>query len=316
MIAVACLLLQIAVPDSGTASLVASLRGGRADPVAFVLAALRRHRVVMLGDIHPAAEPKRIVQEVIAAHVREGALSAVALEVGRDQQGVIDRYLASDPEDTTILLDHPVTLRVVWGASREYLGIYRSAWRHNHGPGRAAPIALVAADVPGWPIPALSVGMALQAFANRDLGLAANLAQALERLGPDAHLLVLFGGYHGLKRVTARVSGRGAGLTLDGWAGGLLAARGVDVYTILSDGASGGGELSTGATQLFPLAERAGLRAPFAVALDSTVDVVPEPLMPIVQEGMSLEFVPRRFSLREAVDGYLFLGRFQRTTPL
>ena len=315
--ALAALALQAGGSDSGAAPLVASVRAHHADPVAFIRDAVRRHRLVFLGDIHPAALPKEIVQAVIAAEDSvpgEAALAALALEVGRDQQEYIERYLTSVPEDSTILLDHPVTLRVVWGASREYLGIYRAVWRHNHRAGRARPIAIIAVDVPGWPIPALTVGMALQAFAGRDHGLAGNLEAALARLGPDGHMLAFLGGYHGLKRVTARVVSGAAELTLDGWAGGLLAQRGVDVYTVFTDGAAAGGGLDSGATRLYPLVERAGLAPPFVAPLDSSVDVLRAPLVPIEQEGMSLEFVPERFSLREAADAYLFLGRFRGIT--
>ena len=88
----------------------------------------------------------------------------------------------------------------------------------------------------------------------------------------------------------------------------------MDVYTILTDGAAPGGGLDSGATRLCPLALRAGLAAPFAVMLDSKVDVLREPLVPIAQEGMSLDFVPSRFSLRQAADAYLFLGRFRGIT--
>ncbi|MGH7568593.1 MAG: hypothetical protein ACREL9_06425, partial [Gemmatimonadales bacterium] len=131
----ALLVAQATTPDSsGTASFLASLRAHRTDPVPFVLEALRRHRVVFLGDIHPAAEPKTIVAAVIAAQAPT-ELAALALEVGQTNQAVIDRYLATEPEDTTILLDHPVTLRVQWGASREYLAIYRAVWRRNHEGG-------------------------------------------------------------------------------------------------------------------------------------------------------------------------------------
>lgn len=316
----ALLVAQAAVSDSsGTASFLASLRAHRTDPVPFVLEALRRHRVVFLGDIHPAAEPKIIVSAVIAAQAAaptHPALAALALEVGQTNQAVIDRYLATAPEDTTILLDHPVTLRVQWGASREYLDIYRAVWRHNHeGAGRARPIAIIAADAPGWPLPALTPGIAVQAFATRDPWVAEALERALARVGPTGRLLVFFGGYHGLKTVGARITIGAARSLLDGWAAGFLARRGVDVYTILTDGAAPGGGLDSGATHLYPLVTGA-VAPPFVAALDSTVDAVAEPLVTIEQPGYRLEFIPYRFSLRQAVDAYLFLGPLRPTTPL
>jgi hypothetical protein len=36
-----------------------------AEPLQFLQAALREHRIVFLGDIHPLAEPKRLVSRLI-----------------------------------------------------------------------------------------------------------------------------------------------------------------------------------------------------------------------------------------------------------
>ncbi|MGH7567906.1 MAG: hypothetical protein ACREL9_02890, partial [Gemmatimonadales bacterium] len=181
--------------------------------------------------------------------------------------------------------------------------------------GRARPITIVAADAPGWPLPALTPGMAVQAFATRDPWVTAALERALERVGPTGRLLVFFGGYHGLKTVGARFTIGPAHQLLDGWAAGFLAGRGVDVYTILTDGAAAGGGLDSGATHLYPLVAGT-LAPPFVAALDSTVDAVAEPLMAIEEPGYRLEFIPYRFSLRQAVDAYLFLGPLSPTTPL
>src|SRR4051812_26958507 len=72
-------------------------------PVEFLQAALARHRIVFLGDIHPIAEPKELVARLIAGQQGGATIDLLALEVGADEQEAIDRYLASSPEDTTIL---------------------------------------------------------------------------------------------------------------------------------------------------------------------------------------------------------------------
>src|SRR5581483_4239282 len=98
-------------------------------PVEFLRSALARHRIVFLGDVHPLAEPKRILVRLLEDQETGAAIDLLALEVGSDQQETIDRYLASTPEDTTLLLEHPRTLRAHWGASEEDLAIYRAVYR-------------------------------------------------------------------------------------------------------------------------------------------------------------------------------------------
>src|SRR6476659_4269629 len=99
------------------------------DPLAFVQQALSQHRIVFLGDIHPIAEPKLLVAQLIRGQSRQYAIDLLALEVASEQQEWIDQYLASQPEDTSILLNHPRTLRSHWGLSHEYLEIYRAVYR-------------------------------------------------------------------------------------------------------------------------------------------------------------------------------------------
>src|SRR3982751_3158708 len=122
----------------------------RLPPADFLQTALREHQIVFFGDIHPLAEPKLLVSELIR-HQRAGQqVDLLALEVGADQQEWIDQSLDAAPEDTTILLNHPRTLRAHWGISAEYLGIYRAAyqWNRDHPQHR---MHILAADLLGWP---------------------------------------------------------------------------------------------------------------------------------------------------------------------
>lgn len=119
-------------------SLVAYVRGHAEPPDSLVLRAFESHHLVFVGDVHPAAEPKRLVARLVPALVAQARLDALVLEVPFEQQPVIDAYLASDPEDVAVLLGHPLTLRAHWGASREYLEIYRGVWSANRGPPQVA----------------------------------------------------------------------------------------------------------------------------------------------------------------------------------
>jgi hypothetical protein len=235
-------------------------------------------------------------------------IDLLALEVAAEQQGAIDRYLRSAPEDTTILLDNPRTLRSHWGLSREYLGIYRAVYRWNAGHPEH-PVHILAADLRGWPIAPLTEHMATGGFANRDVWMAAAFRKVLEA-HPGWRVLIFMGGYHGLKQIGGEVTLGRARDAFDHWFAGYLAEDGIEVYSILTDARQDNGH---GATRVFDELARPAARPSFAVELDTTTDAIREPLYEVEQEGYHLEFRPSRFPLRTAVDALLLLTR---ATPI
>jgi hypothetical protein len=283
-------------------------------PLRVVQSALRAHRVVFLGDVHPFAEPKALVVDAIRNQGPGSTIDLLALEVAAEHQPVIDRYLASDPEDTTILLTQPRTLRAHWGASRDYLAIYRAVyqWNRDH-PGRS--LRILAADLRGWPMAPLTARMATGGFANRDEWMARSFKEVLAE-HPEWRVLVFMGGYHGLKGMGGSVTVGRATDRFDRWFAGYLADAGVDVYSILTDAPQADGH---GATRVFdrlresarPVGERS-----FAVVLDSTTDAVDQPIYDVEQEGYALEFWPSHAPLRRAVDALVMLTRPTPITPL
>jgi hypothetical protein len=169
-------------------------------------------------------------------------------------------------------------------------------------------VRILAADLRGWPITPLSPQMAAKGFVNRDIGMAAGFRKMLQH-HPTWRVLIFMGGYHGLKGVGGEVVVGPVHNRFRRWFAGYLADEGAQVYSILSDSRQTGAH---GATRMFD--HLAGSSASnFAVALDSTTDVVEEPLYGMEQEGFGLKFWPSRFPLRRAVDAMLVLNR---TTPI
>ncbi len=290
---------------------VAPLAAQATPPFEFLQSALATHHLVFLGDIHPLAEPKLLVARLIREQSADAGIDLLALEVASEQQEAIDRYLTSVPEDTTILLDHPRTLRSHWGVSAEYLDIYRAVygWNAAH-PDR--PVHVLAADIRGWPISPLTKHMATGGFANRDVWMAAAFRKVLDA-HPDWRVLAFMGGYHGLKTVGAQVALGAVHDRFDHWFAGYLAEEGYPIYTVLTDALQDDGH---GATRMLDYLSPGGQGADFAVALDSTSDVVREPLYDVEQEGYGLEFWPSRFPIRQAVDAMIVLNRARPITLL
>jgi hypothetical protein len=276
-------------------------------PLAFLQSALRQHQIVFLGDIHPLAEPKLLVSEFIRQQLVGEQIDLLALEVGSDQQQWVDQYLDSEPEDSTILLRHPRTLRAHWGISSEYLGIYRAVYQWNHRyPGH--PIHVLAADLIGWPIAPLTAHMATGGFVNRDVWMAASFRKVIEQHS-EWRVLIFMGGYHGLKEIGGQVAIGRVHDRFDHWFAGYLVEQGTPVYTILTDAQQGGGHP---ATRVFDRLARESSRN-FAESLDSTTDDIKEPLYDVEQDGFELEFWPSRFALRQAADAMLILNH---STPI
>jgi hypothetical protein len=289
----------------------ASLQAQTSPPLEFVQAALARHRIVFLGDIHPLADPKLLVTRLIREQSTATAIDLLALEVASEQQEVIDHYLSSVPEDTTILLDHPRTLRSHWGVSAEYLDIYRAVYHWNAAhPER--PVHVLAADIRGWPMASLTEHMATGGFVNRDIWMAAAFRKAVQQ-HPEWRTLVFMGGYHGLKTVGGEVRLGQAHDRFDRWFAGYLADDSIEVYSILCDALQDGGH---GATRVFDVLEPAAHGTDVAMALDTNTDSVREPLYDVEQEGYSLEFWPSRFPLRRAVDAMILFSRPRPITLL
>lgn len=279
------------------------------EPVAFVREALAAHRVVFLGDIHPLAEPKRILLDVLQQRDAAHPVDVLALEVGSELQPIIDTYLAGEPENPGLLRQHDRTLRAHWGASAEYLAIYRAVYRLNREPG-AAPIRIVAADARGWPIAPLSSMMAAGGAVQREANMARSFSRLVRTLPASARVLVFMGGYHGLKASGADIEVGTARAELEHWFAGQLAADGIPVYTILSDARQ---DDATTATRLFAPLARLQPDGNFVILLDAETDDVREPLADIREDGYALRFRPARFPIRSAADAMLVLNR---TTPI
>jgi catechol 2,3-dioxygenase-like lactoylglutathione lyase family enzyme len=276
----------------------------------FVQSALAQHQIVFLGDIHPLAEPKLLVAELVRQQRVGQEIDLLALEVGADQQEWIDRYLKSQPEDTSVLLDHPRTLRAHWGISAEYLGIYRAVyhWNWTHPE---HPVHVLAADLLGWPIAPLTAHMATGGFVNRDIWMAAAFRKTLQQ-HPGWRVLIFMGGYHGLKEIGGQVAIGRVHDRFDHWFAGYLVQDGVKVYTILTDARR---HDSHPATRVFARLARDSA-GNFVEALDSTTDEIKEPLYDVDQDGFQLEFWPSRFALRTAADAMLVLNHSTPITPL
>ncbi len=126
------------------------LENGR-EPAAYVAGRFDDHDVVFLGEMHRIAHDVRFVQSLLEPLYGRG-VRVLATEFGRrEDQADIDALLAAPEWDEALARE--ITFRqFVWWGFREYIDVYRAAWRLNRGlPDGAPPFRIIGVnDSPDW----------------------------------------------------------------------------------------------------------------------------------------------------------------------
>lgn len=277
--------------------------------------AARSRRLLFLSDIPSAAAPKQFAEQAIERIALGSGLDVVVLDIDSDEQPHIDRYLATSPEDPSILLSRPRTIREGGGASREYLDIYRTVWRVNQQLGVARRIRIVAADAPGWPpAQATSPADAARRFAERADHMANTVMERSLARNPGARVLFLVDGLHALKSGGGRVQTGGAAPAPITWLAAQMRERfPADVYTVLMD-ATPSRSIRTpvaayrGTVFADPM-RRGGL--PSGTALPVTAafdDLSRSPVRTVGTTGIDFSLEPRALPMTDVADAYIYFG--------
>lgn len=304
-------LLDRRAGTAGEAELADWVREASDHPATEIAAAVRANRMVFLSDIHGSAATKQLAARALEEIIRTSGLDVLVLEVGADQQPVIDAYLQSDPEDASLLVSNPRTIREPGPATRDYLEIYRTVWRLNKDLGADQRISILAADLEGWP-PArpLSPAELARRSAERAAFMRERVQSVLNRQ-PGARMLFFMSGFHGLRNVQGLVQSGGSAPVRITWLGDLLAREAPEeVYTFLVDapihGASTDATSYIG-TRVATILHRNGINRTLAVRINDRFDVVGEPLLINKTPGINFELEPRDYSLSRVADGYILL---------
>lgn len=315
VILAAAALLELRSGGGAESEFIDRARESETDALALIEDAARSRRLVFLSDIPAAPAPKRFAEQAIERIALGSGLDVLVLDIDSDEQPHIDRYLATSPEDPSILLSRPRAVREGAGASREYLDIYRTVWRVNEQLGAARRIRILAADAPGWPPErATSPADAARQFATRaDHMVSTVMDRALAR-NPGARVLFFVDGLHALKSGGGRVQTGGAAPAPIRWLAAQLRERfPSDVYSVLVDAAPSRSIRTDVAayrgTAYGDVLRRAGVSAGSALRVNDTFnDVSRSPIRTVGTTGIDFSLEPRTTPMTEIADAYIYFG--------
>jgi hypothetical protein len=315
LIVAAAALLEMRRGGGAEAELVAFARENAQDALDLVETAARSRRLIFLADVPSAPAPKRFAAQAIERLATGPGLDLVVLDVDADEQPFIDRYLATAPEDASIIMGRPRAIREDDGASRTFVDIYRTVWRVNQELGAHRRVRIVAADRPGWPPErAGSPHDAARMFGERDGHMAdAVMRRALAR-EPNARVLFFVGGLHTLRTGGGRVQTGGTRPVDVQWLAARLAERFPhDVFTILTDATPARVVTAEVAayrgTHAADVMRRAGVRAGSAFRVGDAFDQLSRmPVRVIGTTGIDFLLEPRVAPFSRIADAYIYFG--------
>lgn len=315
VIVVAAAVLEMRRGGGSDEELTAYARDSRLDPLDLVDVAGRSRRLLFLADIPSAAAPKRFAAAAIERLATGPGLDLVVLDVDAAEQPYIDRYLATAPEDASILMSRPRAIREDDGASRTFLDLYRTVWRVNAALGAHRRVRIVAADLQGWPpARATSPHDAARLFGQRDAHMLEAVTTRELARNPGARVLFFVGGLHALKSGGGRIQTGGTRPVEVTWLAAQLAERyPQDVYTILVDAAPSRAvttEVVTyRGTDAADVMRRAGAGSGFGLRINDDFDRLSRtPIRTVGTTGLTFTFEPRNTPLSRLADAYIYFG--------
>ncbi|HEX2167690.1 MAG TPA: hypothetical protein VHG09_10705 [Longimicrobiales bacterium] len=315
VILAAAALLELSRGGGSEAAFVELARDSGREPLDLIENAARSRRLVFLSDIPSAPAPKRLAAQAIERIGLGTGLDLVVLDVDSNEQPYIDRYLATSPEDPSILLSRPRAVREGSGASREYLDIYRTVWRVNEQLGAARRIRIIAADAPGWPPErATSPADAARLFAERADHMASTVMERALARNPGARVLFLVDGLHALKSGGGRVQTGGAAPAPITWLAAQMRERfPSDVYSILVDAppsrSINPAVAAYRGTAFADVLSRGGVPAGTALPVTNAFnDVSRSPIRTAGTTGIEFSLEPRVAPMSDLADAYIYFG--------
>lgn len=160
------------------------------EPENMIYKAGAENKILIFGEIHPMAQPKKLLAKTIKKLHREYGFNYLALEVGENFQPIVDEYLETGNE--LLLRKNPWTLFSPWHASEEHIKIYKAVYQINKRHENKMKIICMDYNP-------IEYSQDYDMIRDRDSHMMFNLNEQIFKQDADAKLIILIGAYHALK---------------------------------------------------------------------------------------------------------------------
>ena len=289
------------------------VRTAEESPEEYIVRAAQGSRIVLLSDIHNSTATKQFAARAVERIAAGPGLDAVVVEVSEDQQAYIDQYFDRTPEDASVLMANPRTIREPGAATRAYLDLYHAIWKINEKLGPDERIRVIAADLPGWSEDGMrSPSESARAMAERTKHMEQVIQDRILRTIPSARILVFMSGFLTLDDGTLALQTGGSSRVNVTPLGKLLAATTDEAHSILVDAPTVGTVsremVPYMGTRVADVLQQQGVGKRAGLSITSDFDYLRHPIKEKKSPGIDFAVHPRDYNLRDVADGYINLG--------
>lgn len=304
------------VLDSGSSgefgAVVDRLQDSGVEPISLIEDMAGGAQILILGDVHGRAAPKRLAAETIRRLAEGPGLDAVMLEVPASEQRYIEAYMTGAEDNAAMLMSRGAAVQERYGLASEYVQVYQAVREANAGLNPSQRIRIIAGDVDDWPPPEGAGPREIaRIYAGRAEHMLNRLDQELFRIMPDARVLIFVDGYQAMQGTSGSLHFGGGDPVDVEWLGEMLRRRsGSRARSILLD--AGG---PTSGVQRLPTYHGTSLHRALRRELESSTGAritrdlaeVQNVVLELSMPGFSLDILPAGYRLGSVAQGYIFI---------
>ncbi len=185
-------------PDAHLRTFVEFLKASGEEPKSFVMAALARHRLVIMGEVHHRPRYWSFNSSLVTDPAFAKTVGVIYMELPANDQALIDEFLAADKLDTKPVVEMLRDMQWMGSPGKPMLDFFVTVWRVNQNLPVKNRLRIVLADMPRpWRDIRKREDWRKYEVPSRDRQMADNIERDLRRHAEDErHALFIVGAGH------------------------------------------------------------------------------------------------------------------------